>query len=154
MSAGRGDDVLKTRMAHTAAIEAAFNHLHKEADYARDGVRYLDATLRLYALDHIASERDAGDPHLHTHLIVELTATDSGGRELPVDRRGLDAVRPAIHAVYDATLAVQLEDTMSIAMVRRAGADRREVAGIEDEHIRAFRGSRCVLGLEQMVVTG
>ncbi|MBR7828773.1 relaxase domain-containing protein [Actinospica sp. MGRD01-02] len=153
LSAGRQDGVFQTRMAHTVAIEAAFNYLQKEAGYVRDGAAYLDATLHLRALDHIAAERETGDPHLHTHLIMDLMATGPAGRELPVYRGGVDAVRPAVHAIYDATLEVELHRTVGVAMATRPGSDRREVAGIDDAHIKAFRGSRCTIGLEQIVIS-
>jgi hypothetical protein len=152
-SAGHEKSVFQTRTAHTVAVEAAFNHLQKEAGHARDGARYLDAILRLHVLDHIAAEQDTGNPHLHTHLLLDLTATGPTGRELPVDRGGVDTVRPAIHAVYDATLALELERATPIAMIRKSGSDRREVAGIDDRRLRAFRGSRCILGHQQITVT-
>lgn len=153
LSARREDGVFQTRMSHTVAIEAAFNYLQKEAGYARDGAAYLDATLHLHALDHIAAERDTGDPHLHTHLLMDLMATGPTGRELPVDRRGVDVVRPAIHAIYDATLELELSRTTGVAMAKRPGSERREVAGIDDKHIKAFGGSRCTIGLEQIIIT-
>lgn len=153
MSGGQQDRAFHVRMAHTVGIEAAFRYLQKEAGYASDQGRWWEVTLQLHALDHLGAERDAGDPHLHTHLILAVSAPSADGRALPVDRDAVCRCAPGMWAMYDATLAQQLQAATPAVMTTRPGAQRREVAGIEDKVLAAFPGESCRLGLEQVVVT-
>ena len=93
------------------------------------------------AYDHFDSR--AGDPQLHTHVVVAnkvLTVMD--GRWRSLDGRPVFASRTGLSAHYDALLADRLSRDLGIEWeLRQRGADRNpqwEIAGVSDDLITEF----------------
>jgi conjugative relaxase-like TrwC/TraI family protein len=135
--------------AHHDAVAAVLGYFEREVAATRTGVSDRDgavaqvdvAGVAAVAYDHYDSR--AGDPQLHTHLVVSnkvSTVWDQRWRSL--DSRPVHAAMTGLSAHYNAVLADQLSRDLGIEWELRArGPDRNpqwEVAGVSDEMLREF----------------
>jgi conjugative relaxase-like TrwC/TraI family protein len=135
--------------AHHAAVADVLDFFEREVAATRTGVADHDgavaqvdvAGVAAVAYDHYDSR--AGDPQLHTHLVVSgKVPTLLDGRWRSLDSRPVHASVTGLSAHYNAVLADRLARDLGIEWeLRERGADRNpqwEIAGVPDELIRNF----------------
>ncbi|WP_226830806.1 MobF family relaxase [Brevibacterium sp. FME17] len=135
--------------AHHEAVAEVVDFMEREVAATRTGisagdgaVAQVDVTgLIATAFDHYDSR--AGDPQLHTHVVVSnkvQTALD--GRWRSLDGRPMHAAVVAVSEHYNAVLADRLTRTFGLGWeARERGRDRNpswEITGVPDELIAAF----------------
>lgn len=135
--------------AHHATVADVIAFFEREVAATRAGFSDRDgavaqvsvAGIAAVAYDHFDSR--AGDPQVHTHVIVAnkvLTVMDRRWRSL--DGRTVFASRTGLSALYDALLADRLARDLGIEWeLRQRGADRNpqwEIAGVGDDLITEF----------------
>lgn len=135
--------------AHHEAVAEVVDFMEREVAATRTGisagdgaVAQVDVTgLIATAFDHYDSR--AGDPQLHTHVVVSnkvQTAID--GRWRSLDGRPMHAAVVALSEHYNAVLADQLTHTFGLGWAaRERGRDRNpswEISSVPEELIAAF----------------
>ena len=135
--------------AHHEAVAEVVDFMEREVAATRSGVTAGDSAvaqvdvtgLLATGFDHYDSR--AGDPQLHTHVVVSnkvQTAFDGKWRSL--DGRPMHAAVVALSEHYNAVLADRLTRTFGLGWeARERGRDRNpswEIAGVPDELIDAF----------------
>lgn len=130
--------------AHRAAVEQALEFFERTALFTRTGTagcqqrptRGLIAT----AFDHWDSR--AGDPNLHTHVVVANKVQAPDGRWLSVDSRALHHAVVTVSEVYDDLMADELARRLPVSWSWRHRGPRRspgfEIDGVDDRLIREF----------------
>lgn len=137
--------------AHHEAVADVLAFFEREVAATRTGLADSDgaiaqvgvAGVAAVAYDHYDSR--AGDPQLHTHLVVSnkvLTLHD--GRWRSLDGRPVYASVTGLSAHYNALLADRLTRDVGVEWERRLrGADRNpqwEIVGVSDDLITEFSG--------------
>ena len=135
--------------AHDAAVADVLDFFERQVAATRAGVSDGDgavaqvdvAGVAAVAYDHYDSR--AGDPQLHTHLIVSnKVLTPMDGRWRSLDGRPVFASATALSAHYNAVLADRLTRELGVGWdLRQRGADRNaqwEIAAVTEELIREF----------------
>jgi conjugative relaxase-like TrwC/TraI family protein len=146
--------------AHHDAVADVLDYFEREIAATRTGVSDHDgavaqvdvAGVAAVAYDHYDSR--AGDPQLHTHLVVSnkvLTVWDQRWRSL--DSRPVHAAVTALSAHYNAVLADRLGPDLGVEWeLRERGADRNplwEISGVGDGLIREFSSRSREIELEK-----
>jgi conjugative relaxase-like TrwC/TraI family protein len=127
------------RSAHQAGVEAAVGYLDGQVGTrtGRDGAEHVCGTgLVVVGFTHRTSR--AGDPLLHTHLVIVNRIQGPDGKWRTLDGRDLLHHRRAADAVYRAAYQHELTRTLGI---RWGEADRwgnRAIVGMPPELVRAF----------------
>ncbi len=94
--------------AHRVAVKAAIDYLEKHAAVARINGEYVaTGSLTVAAYDHVSSR--AGDPQLHTHLLIANVTHDANGRARSVSNERLLEHRKAADSVYHQALSRELQ---------------------------------------------
>ena len=131
---GIADATTQTRIAHAhhAAVAEAIAFLEREAASTRTGATACDGAvaqvsvtgLIATAFDHFDSR--AGDPHLHTHVVISnkvKTALDGKWRSL--DGRPMHAIVVALSELHETLFADALTRELGVAWeMRERGRDR------------------------------
>ena len=128
------------RAAHDASVEAALGYLERAACWSRRGADGVDQVVGGgfvgAAFRHRSSR--AGDPHLHTHVLVANATPGPDGRWATLDGRHLYLHAKTAGYLYEAHLRAEL--------TRRLGVEWRpvvhgiaDVVGISDAVLRGFR---------------
>lgn len=137
------------RAAHEEAVEVALAHLEREAVWVRRGhagaERLRAAGLVAAAFPHRTSR--AGDPAVHTHVLVANVARGPDGRWSALDSRALYAHAQTAGFLYQAHLRHALTRDLGL----RFGAVTRgsaEIAGVPAGAIRAFSRRRAEIEAE------
>lgn len=159
---GVADGVTQERIveAHHAAVADVLDFFECEVAATRAGVSSGDgavaqvevAGVAAVAYDHYDSR--AGDPQLHTHLVVSNKVQSLlDGRWRSLDGRPVFASVTALSAHYNALLADRLARELGVEWeLRERGADRNpqwEILGIEDELVREFSSRSREIDLEK-----
>ncbi|WP_425474873.1 MobF family relaxase [Nocardioides cheoyonin] len=146
--------------AHHDAVADVLDYFEKEIAATRTGVSDRDgavaqvdvAGVAAVAYDHYDSR--AGDPQLHTHLVVSnkvLAVWDQRWRSL--DSRPVHASVTALSAHYNAVLADRLGRDLGVEWeVRERGVDRNpqwEISGVGEGLIREFSSRTREIELEK-----
>jgi conjugative relaxase-like TrwC/TraI family protein len=137
------------RSAHDRAVSETVAFLEQEVARARRGhggaiVHDVDGLIGA-AFRHRSSR--AGDPQLHTHVIVaNLVRSTQDGRWSGLDSRGLYDLKTAGGAVYRSALRATLAPLGLRWVVRADGLG--EVADIDRGLLRAFSVQRCRIEAE------
>jgi len=137
----------QVRAGHQAAVVAALDYLSTEAGQALrghqgDGVRASRMAtdgLVVAAFEHRTSR--AGDPQLHTHLVIPNLVRGADGRFSAVDSRAVFAHALTASYTYQAVLRAELTRRLGVGW----GPTRRgiaEIEGIPPEVLRAFSRRR------------
>ncbi|MDP9336717.1 MAG: relaxase domain-containing protein [Actinomycetota bacterium] len=131
------------RAAHDTAVDAALGYLQRAACWSRrgtDGVEQVGGDGFVGAAFRHRSSR-AGDPHLHTHVLVANVTRGPDGRWATLDGRHLYLHAKTAGYLYEAHLRAEL--------TRRLGVEWRPVLhgiadldGIPDAVLRAFSTRR------------
>ena len=105
------------RDAHDAAVAAAVAYLEEHAAFARTGkagVRQVD-TDGFVAAGFVHRSSRAGDPQLHTHVLVSGRVRCAGdGVWRALDSRGLHRQLKPAGMVYQAALRVELTERLGV----------------------------------------
>jgi conjugative relaxase-like TrwC/TraI family protein len=125
--------------AHHQATEQALGYLeeHVGARRGHGGCEHVAGDgLVAVGFDHRTSR--AGDPLLHTHVIVANRVQGPDGRWTALDGRDLYRHRLAADAIYRGAYQRQLSRSLGVEWSEADRYGNREVAGIPDELVRAF----------------
>lgn len=142
-----GDDVTRAAVyaAHRAAVEVAVGFLEDRGLFTRTGTagcrQVRTRGLIAAAFDHWDSR--AGDPNLHTHVVVANKVQEgSSGRWLSIDSRALHHAVVAVSEVYDDLVADELARRLPVAWGWRHRGSRRspafELDGVDDGLMAEF----------------
>ncbi len=131
-------------VAHTTAINEAMEYLAQHAGYTRvhNPVTGEKDLVRLPGLVAIAYQHEtsrAGDPHLHTHVIVPNRQARHDGQLVSIDGTSLYHEARAAGVIYQATLRRELHRLLGVEWtVADPATGMAEVAGITRETITAW----------------
>jgi conjugative relaxase-like TrwC/TraI family protein len=141
-----GSDVAEKAVAqaHLAAIREAMEYLAQHAGYTRvhnqvTGEKDLVRLPGLVALAYQHETSRAGDPHLHTHVIVPNRQARADGKMVSLDGTSLYHEARAAGVVYQATLRRELHQLLGIEwqpVDPRTGM--AEIAGVDPDSIRQW----------------
>ncbi len=136
-----GDGTVRAHVlgSHDAAVATVADWIeaHAHTRYRIDGeVAVVDADGIITAAFRQHTSR-AGDPQLHTHLVVANRVRSPDGRWLALDARTLKLDQRTLSAVYHATLRVELTRRLGVAWgpVVNGIAD---IAGVPDDVLVEF----------------
>jgi conjugative relaxase-like TrwC/TraI family protein len=135
------------RAAHAAAVEEAWSYLQAQASDALRGhhgegqsaARMGTDGPIVAAFDHFTSR--AGDPQLHTHLVIPNLVHGADGRWSAMDTRALYRHAATASEIYHAVLRGQLTRRLGVAWTRPSRG-RPEIAGIPRSLLRMFSTRR------------
>ena len=129
-------------VAHDRAVGAVLDHLSAEACYARrgrDGKQLVEADGFIAAAFRHRTNR-AGDPQLHTHVVVPNLVKGSDGRWSAPDGRQLFAWAKTAGTMYQSALRAELAPLGLAWQLRRNGLG--ELRDIPKAILRAFSKRR------------
>ena len=130
--------------AHTAAIAEAMEYLRDHAGYTRvhnasTGQKDLQRLPGLVAAAFQHETSRAGDPHLHTHVILPNRQARADGRLASYDSRSLHNEAKAAGLIYQSTLRTQLTASLGLhwaAIDPHSG--QADIAGISRKTIQSW----------------
>ena len=135
--------------AHHAAVAEAIAYLEREAAATRTGVTVRDGAvaqvdvtgLIATAFDHFDSR--AGDPHLHTHVVISnKVQTVLDGKWRSLDGRPMHAVVVALSELHETLFADALSRSLGVAWeMRERGRDRHPawaISSVPDALVAEF----------------
>lgn len=142
----RGDDVAIKAVAdaHAHAMREAMTYLGAHAGYTRvhnphTGRKDLERLPGLVAAAFQHETSRAGDPHLHTHVIVPNRQARTDGRLVSLDGTSLFHEARAAGMIYQATLRAELSASLGVEWGRiDPDTGMAEVAGVDRATIRAW----------------
>lgn len=130
--------------AHTSAVAQALEFLQDRALFTRTGSRGCRQERTrggvAAAFDHWDSR--AGDPNLHTHVVLANKVQGVDGAWRSVDSRALHHAVVAVSEVYEALLVDEVARRLPVRWGWRSRGPRRspafELTGIDDDLLRSF----------------
>jgi conjugative relaxase-like TrwC/TraI family protein len=136
-----GDDKTRrvAREAHQLGVEAAVAYLNGEVGTrrGRGGAEHVGgAGLLAVGFTHRTSR--AGDPLLHTHLVIVNRTLGPDGVWRTLDSRDLLAHRQAADAIYRAAYQHELSRTLGIRWGEPDRWGNRAIQGMPEELVRGF----------------
>src|SRR4051794_12060991 len=148
---GVGDETMRwaIRAAHDLAVADAFDYVERHAAVTRRGAggvhRIAGRGLVAAAFGHRTSR--AGDPQLHTHVLVANVTLGADGRWSALDGRQIYAHAKTAGYIYEARLRAELTRELGVEWtpVRNGIAD---VAGAPPAVLRAFSRRRVEIEAE------
>src|SRR6478752_3938637 len=154
---GLGDPLVESVLvaAHDKAVDTALAWLEREASFVRrgsnnraraEGASVDFGTRRLLGAGFVAAgfrhrTSRAGDPHLHTHVLVANITRGPDGRWSALDAQGLYRAKHTAGAVFRTALAHELTEQLGVAW-RPAGKGLIEIAGVPAEVLTTFSKRR------------
>jgi conjugative relaxase-like TrwC/TraI family protein len=133
------------RAGHDAAVEAALEFLQGHAAFTRRGRGGLtqEETLGYVAAVFVHRTSRAGDPQLHSHVLVaNKVQAASDGRWLSIDGRELYEVQKAAGMLYKACLRAELTARLGVAWTEVDDNGGAEIVGVPNKLIRKFSKRR------------
>lgn len=130
--------------AHRAAVGQALEFLEHRALFTRTGHAGCrqESTQGAIAVAFEHWDSRAGDPNLHTHLVLANKVQGTDGAWRSVDSRALHHATVSISEVYDALMADELARRLPVRWAWRHRGARRsprlEVDGVDDELMGEF----------------
>jgi conjugative relaxase-like TrwC/TraI family protein len=148
-----GDDVIDKAVsaAHQTAIAEALEYLSDHAGYTRvhnpiTGLKDLQKLPGLVAASYQHETSRAGDPHLHTHVLVPNRQARADGRLVSIDGTSLFHEARAAGIVYQATLRHELHRLAGVEWGELdPSTGMAEVAGVDPKTITAWSQRRTQL---------
>lgn len=142
----RGDEVADKAVlaAHTAAIAEALEYLAVHAGYTRvhnsaTGDKDLVRLPGLVAIAYQHETSRAGDPHLHTHVLVPNRQARGDGKLVSIDGTSLFHESARGGVIYQATLRRELHRALGLEWAPVDPATgMAEIAGIDPTSISAW----------------
>ncbi len=139
----------EVRGAHDEAVEAALGYLERTACWSRRGTNGIE---QIQGQGFVAAgfrhrTSRAGDPHLHTHVLVANVTRAIDGRWLTLDARHLYLHAKTAGYLYEAHLRAELTRRLGVAWgpVQNGIAD---IDGIPKAVLRAFSTRRAEIEAE------
>jgi conjugative relaxase-like TrwC/TraI family protein len=129
--------------AHERAVGAALGYLEREACWTRrgrDGIDHVHGD-GLIAASYRHRMSRAGDPQLHTHVVV-ANMTCAEGRYTALDARAIYEHKSAGGAVYRAVLRAEVRMRLAWLSWSATGRGLFELHGIPDAVLRHFSQRR------------
>jgi len=141
--------------AHERAVDAALAYLEREACWTRRGHWGAE---RLRGEGFIAASyrhrmSRAGDPQLHTHLVV-ANMTRAVGKYTALDAHSLYEHKSAAGAFYRAVLRAKVRERLPWVQWREAGRGLFEIEGVPDGVLRHFSQRRIEIEQRAMELVG
>lgn len=129
--------------AHEHAVGEALGYLEREACWTRRGRDGVDRVRGegLIAASYRHRMSRAGDPQLHTHVVV-ANMTRAAGRYTALDARAIYEHKSAAGAVYRAVLRTEARARLPWLAWRAAGRGLFELDGVSDHVLRHFSQRR------------
>lgn len=141
--------------AHEEAVEAAFAYVEREACFTRRGrngvFRVRGDGFLAAAYRHRLSR--AGDPQLHTHVVV-ANMTRADGRWTSLEAHGLYEHKSAGGAVYRAVLRAEVRERLPWVWWRTSGRGLFEIEGVPSSVLREFSRRRVEIEERARELTG
>lgn len=142
----KADDVADKAIlnAHTTAISEAMEYVAAHAGYTRvhnpvTGEKDLVKLPGLVAIAYQHETSRAGDPHLHTHVIVPNRQARDDGRLVSIDGTSLYHDARAAGIIYQATLRRELHRSLRVEWnTPDPSTGMADVAGITADTITAW----------------
>ncbi|WP_264891067.1 MobF family relaxase [Mycobacterium kiyosense] len=138
------DDVTNKALldAHNVAVREAMEYLHTHAGYTRvhnpqTGRKDLQRLPGLVAVAYQHETSRAGDPHLHTHVLLPNTQPRADGTLVSIDSKSLHHEAKAAGIIYQITLRSETHQSLGLewgpidphtGMAEIAGVDRDQLA--------------------------
>ncbi|MGS2807743.1 MobF family relaxase [Nocardia abscessus] len=127
----------KIEAAHRAAVADALRWLERHGIYTRlgrNGVRQVDVE-GIVAACFFHRDSRAGDPDLHTHVLIANRVRTADGRWRTLDGAALYRVVVTVSEIYNTRLEHHCERLVGVEFAERAGTDPgkrpiREIVGI------------------------
>jgi conjugative relaxase-like TrwC/TraI family protein len=140
-----GDDRTSSALleAHERAVDAALAYLEREACWTRRGhcgAEHLRGEGFIAASYRHRMSR-AGDPQLHTHVVV-ANLTRAAGKYTALDAHTLYEHKSAAGAFYRAVLRAEVRERLPWASWRETGRGLFEIDGVPDGVLRHFSQRR------------
>ncbi len=139
----------QVRAGHDAAVDAALGYLERAACWSRRGT---DGVVQIPGEGFVAAgfrhrTSRAGDPHLHTHVLVANLTRGVDGQWATLDARHLYLHAKTAGYLYEAHLRAELTHRLGVAWgpVRNGIAD---IDGIPEPVLRAFSTRRAEIEAE------
>jgi conjugative relaxase-like TrwC/TraI family protein len=133
----------RIRAAHERSVKAALGFLEREAAFTRVGTDGHTAArgsgLVAAAFRHRMSR--AGDPQLHTHVLVANLIKTPDGKWRTLDGQRLYRRAKTAGYLYQAHLRAELSRELGVTW-REVHRGAAEIAGVPDETLRAFSRRR------------
>jgi conjugative relaxase-like TrwC/TraI family protein len=134
---------MEVRDAHDAAVATALDYLEDHAAFSRQGkagVRQVD-TEGLLAAAFVHRSSRAGDPQLHTHVLVSGRVRCTDGVCRALDSRALHRELKTAGMLYQAGLRVELASRLGVAWTPVDRHGQAEIVGVPNE-LRALFSKR------------
>jgi conjugative relaxase-like TrwC/TraI family protein len=151
-----GDETVQAAVvdAHRAAIDGVLELVEDRFLHTRIGAQSCAQVpaqgLIAAAFDHFDSR--AGDPHLHTHVVVANKVQGPDGAWRSVDGQELYRAAVALSEVYVDLFADQLAERLPVEWAWRERGPRRspvfEIEGISDELLATFSQRSAQIGVK------
>ncbi len=145
--------------AHRDAIEDALTWLERNAIFTRlgrNGIRQVDVA-GIVAAGFTHRDSRAGDPDLHTHVLIANRVRALDGKWRTLDSKTLYEAVVTASEIYDSRVEHHLETALALQFEPRPGrtpeqVQIREIVGIPLELIEAWsqRGAAIVARLDQL----
>jgi conjugative relaxase-like TrwC/TraI family protein len=135
----------RVREGHDAAVAAALEFLQDHAAFTRrgHGGTVQEATSGYVAAVFVHRTSRAGDPQLHTHVLVaNKVRAISDGRWLAVDGREFYEVQRAAGMLYKAALRAELSARLGVSWGDVDDKGGAEIVGVPEGLIRKFSKRR------------
>jgi conjugative relaxase-like TrwC/TraI family protein len=135
----------RVREGHDAAVAAALEFLQDHAAFTRRGHAGMvqEATSGYVAAVFVHRTSRAGDPQLHSHVLVaNKVRAVSDGRWLAVDGREFYEVQKAAGMLYKAALRAELSARLGVSWGDVDDKGGAEILGVPDGLIRLFSKRR------------
>jgi len=141
--------------AHEHAVDAAFAYVEREACFTRrghDGIRRVRGEGFVAAANRHRLSR-AGDPQLHTHVVV-ANMTRAEGRWTTLEAHSLYEHKSAAGAVYRAVLRAEVHERLPWVWWREVGRGLFEIEGVPNAVLREFSRRRVEIEERAFELTG
>src|SRR5664279_2530571 len=137
--------------AHSDAWRETLDYLEREVAFTRTGaggVAQIDTRgVVATAYDHRTSR--AGDPDLHTHLVLANKVQGADGVWRSLDGRVLHSAAVAASEMYNSRVEANVSECVGVRFAGKARSDGkrevREVVGVPEELNRAFSQRRAAI---------
>ncbi len=135
---------MATREAHDAAVAAGLEYLEDHAAYSRTGkagIRHVD-THGLVGAAFVHRTSRAGDPQLHTHVLISARVRCEDGIWRALDSRGMHRELKPAGLVYHAALRAETESRLGVVWgpVDRNG--QADIVGVPEGLIEHYSKRR------------
>ncbi|WP_203854505.1 MobF family relaxase, partial [Dactylosporangium siamense] len=144
-----GDDRVKAEVmaAQHAGVRAVIEQLRVHGAFTRvgaNGIAQVDTDgLAVAVFDHRMSR--AGDPQLHSHIVISSKVRSVDGKWLALDSKALYQATIGARIAYDRAVEHELHTRLGVTFAAREGSPIREIVGITAAAIRQYSKRRAAI---------